>query len=63
VVAMFKPTSEPGSPSGTDFFLLTLVAVSPVESFSAFVDLALGLAFAVTSPSALPLVAPSLKAL
>jgi hypothetical protein len=61
LVAMVLPASESGSPSGMDFFLLVLVAVSPVESFSALVDFALGLAFVVTSPSALPLVPPSLE--
>ena len=60
LVAMFMPTSEPGVPSGMDLFLLlVLVAVSPVES--AFVDLDFGLAFVLASPSAPPLVVPSLR--
>jgi hypothetical protein len=41
-------------PSGTDFFLLlVLVAVSPVELFSVFAALVLGLAFALAPPLAL----------
>jgi hypothetical protein len=58
---MTSPTSEPGVPSGTDFFLLlVLVAVSPVESLLVFVALGLGLAFALASPLVISLVSPSL---
>lgn len=53
VSAMISPTSEPGVPSGTDFFLLlVLVAVSPVELFSVFAALVLDLAFALAPPLA-----------
>ena len=48
-------------PSGTAFFLLlVLVAVSPVELFSVFAALVLGLAFALASPLALSADSPSL---
>jgi hypothetical protein len=58
---MISPTSEPGVPSGTDFFLLfVLVVVSPVEAFSVFAALVLGLAFALASPLALSAGSPSL---
>jgi len=60
-LAMVRPSSEPGLPSGTAFFLLlVLVAVSAVEFLLVFAALDLGFAFALAPPLVFSVGAPSL---